>query len=72
MMRRIWVLSSALAVVTLGVATTPPPEANAARTWCMTYCDAVHIGCSKTVGWFDQNACEEWHDGCLDGCRVNG
>jgi len=71
MMRRIGMLSAALAVVVLGAATTPPREAAAAKTWCMTYCDAVHLGCQKTLGWFDQKACEEWHDGCLDGCRVN-
>ena len=32
----------------------------------------VYLGCRKTVGWFDQDACEEWKKGYLDGCRVNG
>jgi len=71
MMRRIGMMSAALAVVTFG-ATPAPSAAAAARNWCMTYCDAIHLGCRKTVGWFDQDACEEWKKGCLDGCRVNG
>lgn len=60
-----------LALVTLVAA--PPAargEAAAGRTWCMTYCDAIHVGCKKTLGWLDEQACDDWHSGCLDGCRV--
>ena len=71
MLRRIGMLSAALALVALGTTTAPPAEAAAAKTWCGTYCDVIHVGCKKTLGWFDQEACEEWKRGCLDGCRVN-
>ncbi len=58
--------------VMLGVAADPrPTAAEEAGKWCMTYCDAVHVGCKKTIGLLDAEACEEWHKGCLDGCRVN-
>jgi hypothetical protein len=30
----------------------------------------IYIGCSKTFGWFDEQACEEWKEGCMDGCRA--
>lgn len=72
MMRRIGMLSAALAVVTLGATAAPSAAEARTRTWCMTYCDTIHLGCQKTVGWFDQDACDEWKKGCLDGCRVNG
>jgi hypothetical protein len=72
MVRRIGMLSAALAVVTLGATTAPSSAAARTRAWCMTYCDTIHLGCQKTVGWFDPDACEEWKRGCLDGCRVNG
>lgn len=71
MRTRIGMLSIALAGVALGSATVPPREAAAAKTWCMTYCDTIHLGCKKTFGWFDKQACEDWKKGCLDGCRVN-
>ncbi|MDP2470578.1 MAG: hypothetical protein Q8W45_02835 [Candidatus Palauibacterales bacterium] len=56
-------------VVALGA--TARPSSAAEKSWCMTYCDAIHVGCKKTLGWLDDDACEEWHEGCLDGCRVN-
>jgi hypothetical protein len=71
MVRRIRLLSAAVTFAALGAVTAPPAEAAAKKGWCMTYCDAIHLGCKKTVGWFDQDACEEWKRGCLDGCRVN-
>ena len=71
MFRRMGLLGTALVVVAIGADTTPANAAAARKTWCMTYCDAVHLGCKKTVGWFDENACEEWKKGCMDGCRVN-
>ena len=71
MVRRIRLLSATFAVATLGTITPPSAEATTDKSWCMTYCDAIHLGCRKTVGWFDQDACEEWKRGCLDGCRVN-
>ena len=48
MMRRIGMLSAALAVVTLGATTAPSAAAAKTRTWCMTYCDTIHLGCQKT------------------------
>jgi hypothetical protein len=50
----------------------PSEAAVVGKTWCMTYCDVIHLGCKKTFGWFDEEACEEWKMGCMDGCRVNG
>jgi len=38
----------------------------------MTYCDVIHLGCQKTLGWFDMEGCDQWKKGCLDGCKVNG
>jgi len=73
--RRIGMLSVALVAI---VASAPPSPSRAAeaaveanKSWCMTYCDAIYLGCMKTFGWFDEEACEEWKEGCLDGCRVN-
>ena len=69
MSRRLGILAIALAM-----AATDPPAVEgqtAAKTWCMTYCDVVHVGCTKTFGWLDPQACDDWHAGCLDGCRVN-
>lgn len=67
-MKRFVIALSALAMVSGGAAV---PEAPAAQTsWCGTYCDAVHLGCLKTIAWFDEEACWEWYEGCLDGCRV--
>ena len=71
MTRRIRLLSATFAIAALGTITPPPAEAANAKSWCMTYCDTIHLGCRKTVGWFDKDACEEWKRGCLDGCRVN-
>jgi len=67
-MRRIGLLLTAVALTSLGA-----PEAGAAadKAWCMTYCDAIHLGCKKTLGLWDQETCEQWKAGCLDGCRVN-
>lgn len=71
MRQRIALLAAVAGLLTLGTVTPPAEGAEAARTWCMTYCDAVHVGCKKTIGLLDQEACEEWHEGCLEGCRVN-
>ena len=71
MRRRISLLGSAVAVAVLAT-TASPARAATDKAWCMTYCDAIHIGCQKTLGWFDLEACEQWKKGCLDGCRVNG
>jgi len=65
---------AALASSAVLMALAGPPAAAAsqsARQWCMTYCDAIHVGCEKTIGWLDEDACTEWHAGCLEGCRVN-
>jgi hypothetical protein len=70
-MRRV-VLCLAALVVMSGAATAPAPAAAAKLAgFCGLYCDAIYLGCRKTIGWFDLEACQEWHDGCLDGCRVN-
>ncbi|MCK5488648.1 MAG: hypothetical protein KAI98_01595 [Gemmatimonadetes bacterium] len=71
MKSRIRLLIAAVAVAALGTIAAPPAEAAKGKAWCMTYCDTIHLGCQKTVGWFDQQACEDWKKGCLDGCRVN-
>lgn len=71
MWRRSAMTGAALLFVGLGIGTGPADAAVAAKTWCMTYCDTVHLGCRKTVGWFDMEACDRWLEGCLDGCRVN-
>lgn len=71
MPRRIRLLGGAAALLAL---MTPSPSSAgeaADRAWCMTYCDAIHVGCQKTIGWLDMEACDEWQKGCLDGCRVN-
>ncbi len=71
MVNRIGVLRAAIALAALGSVTAPPAQAETAKSWCMTYCDAIHLGCKKTLGLFDQEACDEWKQGCMDGCRVN-
>ena len=72
MLRRIGVMSAAIAVMALGTTTVPSAEAAAAgKTWCMTYCDAINIGCRNSIGLWEPETCEHWHAGCLDGCRVN-
>lgn len=72
MKRRLLAVAASAVLMGLGAAPAPAEGAVlAAKKWCMTYCDAIHLGCQKTIGWFDDNACEEWHEGCLDGCRVN-
>jgi hypothetical protein len=65
--RRIGLLTGALAAIAIPA----PASAAAAQSWCMTYCDVIHVGCKKTLGWLDMEACEEWKKGCLDGCKVN-
>jgi len=70
MMRRIGVMSAAMAVVALGP-TGAPEAAAAGKTWCMTYCDAINVGCKHSIGLWEPEACEHWYAGCLDGCRVN-
>ena len=71
MKRRFAILAAATTLGILGPAPVPAEAAAAAGKWCMTYCDVIHVGCEKTIGWLDDDACEEWHKGCLDGCRVN-
>lgn len=71
MKRRLALLSAAVALTALGRAPAPADAAQAAGRWCKTYCDAIHVGCRKTIGWLDEDACEQWHSGCLDGCDVN-
>jgi hypothetical protein len=65
----------ALSAVAVALALGGTPEgggaAEAAGKWCKTYCDGIHVACQKTVGWLDEDACDEWHRGCLDGCDVN-
>ena len=71
MKRRIAVAALALAFAGPGLRAPAVEAAAADKTWCMTYCDTVHLGCKKTVGWFDMDACDKWLEGCLDGCKVN-
>ncbi|MFQ5746051.1 MAG: hypothetical protein ACE5HF_02375 [Gemmatimonadota bacterium] len=59
-------LAAAAAATIIG---TPRP-ASAKVDWCGLYCDVIYLGCKKTIGWLDQDACDEWHQGCLDGCDV--
>lgn len=64
-------LSVAVLATALGLGpATVEAAATTEKTWCMTYCDVIHIGCLKTLGWFDDQACDEWKEGCLDGCRA--
>ena len=71
MNRRLAVLAAATGLLAAVSIPQSVGAAEAAGTWCMTYCDAIHVGCEKTIGWLDETACQEWHKGCLDGCRVN-
>jgi hypothetical protein len=71
MERRIGLLTGALAAIAIAIPAPAPASAAADRSWCMTYCDTIHVGCKKTLGWLDMEACEEWKKGCLDGCKVN-
>jgi len=71
MVSRIGILRAAVAIAALGLVAAPPARAEMAKSWCMTYCDMIELGCEKTLGLFDQDACEEWKQGCMDGCRVN-
>ena len=70
MMRRIGVMGAAMAVMALGP-TGAPEAAAAGKTWCMTYCDAIDVACKHSIGLWEPDTCKHWHEGCLDGCRVN-
>ena len=66
-MRRIqWLI-----VVLAGVAVSAPPAEAEAKKICGLYCDAIHKACSASIGLWDYESCEAWHEGCLDGCEVN-
>ena len=71
MMRRLGVVTAATALLLVGQSPGAAAATETAGKWCKTYCDAIHVGCQKTIGWLDEDACEEWHRGCLDGCAVN-
>lgn len=74
MVRRMGMLSAGLAILAIGTGGAPSgaQATETDKSWCMTYCDTIEIACRKTVGLLDKDACGEWHEGCLDGCRVNG
>ena len=71
MSRRLGLLAAVAALLGLGAEVDGAGAAEASGKWCKTYCDAIHVGCEKTIGWLDDEACDEWHRGCLDGCEVN-
>ena len=71
MNRRIGMLLAAFVALLASAPPVPSEAAVVAKTRCITYCDVIYLGCKKTFGWFDEEACEEWSKGCLDGCRVN-
>jgi hypothetical protein len=66
-MRRVQWLVVALA----GIAVSAPPAEAEAKKICGLYCDAVYKGCRGSIGLWDEEACESFHEGCLDGCDVN-
>lgn len=60
------------ATILLAGLTGPPAEARATvdTDFCGLYCDAIYVGCQATIGKLDEDACLEYHKGCLDGCEV--
>lgn len=70
-MRRAFLLLTTVMALGAGGGAGEASAAEASK-WCGLYCDAVYVGCRETIGHFDQEACREWHAGCLDGCKVNG
>lgn len=71
MTRRLAMLTAGSVLLALGAPPSGARAAVVAGKWCKTYCDVIHVGCKKTIGWLDEDACEEWHQGCLDGCDVD-
>lgn len=59
-------------VLLAGLTTAGAPEAHAASSadFCGLYCDTIYLGCKATIGQLDEEACEEFHEGCLEGCEV--
>lgn len=66
------VLRFVTAIILLAGLTGSPTEARAAvgTDFCGLYCDAIYVGCQATIGKLDDDACLEYHKGCLDGCEV--
>lgn len=67
-MRRLALMIAAAASLSAG-----RPDAGVARTIsCGLYCDVIDLACRKSIGWLDLDACQQWHEGCLDGCSAFG
>lgn len=66
------VLRFVTAIILLAGLTGSPTEARAAvdTDFCGLYCDTIYVGCKATIGRLDPDACEEYHEGCLEGCKV--
>lgn len=70
------VLRFVTAIILISGLAGPPVEARAAAhaasgaDFCGLYCDTIYVGCKVTIGRLDSEACEEYHEGCLDGCEV--
>lgn len=62
------ITASVLLAGTAGIGT--PTEARAEGDFCGLYCDSIYLGCKATIGRLDEEACEEFHEGCLEGCAV--
>lgn len=66
-MRRILMATTALVLTSLTGPQVPEAEAG----FCRIYCESVTVGCKVTFGQVDEDYCENWREGCIDGCRVD-
>lgn len=65
-MRRILAATATLAMFSMGGPDVPEAEADL----CRFYCETVTVACKLSFGKVDEDYCESWREGCVDGCRV--
>lgn len=62
-----------LALTALFLVSLPaPPRAQAVEgeRLCRIYCEVLYVGCLATGGRLDGELCDEWYEGCKDGCQA--
>lgn len=60
-----------IALAVLGLSGLSGPDVPAAEAgFCRLYCESITVGCKVTFGKIDEDYCEEWREGCVEGCRV--
>lgn len=68
---RVRILALAALLLSGAIPSAPPAEARAAGPLCNLYCESIYVGCLMTIAKaVDRSACEEWREGCRDGCEA--